>query len=82
MKDCSSEKPCYYCKETKKHASALCPKKFGYQERKSEKPSTANTDANTTSAVQKKSEDKTSVNLSRMEKGTYLTSSRKMQHEN
>ena len=53
MKDCSSKKPCYYCKEAKKHASALCPKKFGYQQRKLEKPSTANTDKNTTSAVQK-----------------------------
>ena len=29
MKDCGSSKPCFYCKQNRRHHCSLCPQKFG-----------------------------------------------------
>jgi len=81
QKDCKSENPCFYCKATKRHHSALCPQKFGFQKPKEKKESnrtptvnspSTQTAENTTDT--KTNTPKTGTCITKTQGGNYLTS--------
>jgi hypothetical protein len=72
-KKCRYTKPCFYCKASKTHHTALCPKKFGYFE-KIESVQVSEKGPKT------KNESPKTVNLQMGEHGTYLTTKAKIRN--